>query len=48
VLRGQQYKRFMQEFMIQHPELVKYNINSMPQVPKEYVMEVTRSKPKSV
>jgi hypothetical protein len=40
VLRGQQYKRFMQEFMIQHPELVKYNINSMPQVPKEYVMEV--------
>ena len=34
-----QRQRF-QEFMIAYPELVRYNIETMPRAPKEFVMEV--------
>lgn len=34
-----QQQRF-QEFMIAHPELVRYNIETLPRAPKEFVMEV--------
>lgn len=40
VLRNKRYELFMQDFMIARPDLVPYNIADMPQVPKEYVVEV--------
>lgn len=40
VLRNHRYELFMQDFMMARPDLVRYNIADMPQVPKEYVVEV--------
>lgn len=40
ILRNQRYEVFVQDFMISHPELVRYNLATMPRAPKEYVMEV--------
>ncbi len=40
ILRNQRYEVFVQDFMMAHPELVRYNLATMPRAPKEYVMEV--------
>lgn len=39
-VRDARRARMEQDFMISHPELVRYNIASMPRPPKEFVMEV--------
>ncbi len=40
VYRDTRNNVFAQDFMIAHPELVRYNIESMPRPPKEFRMEV--------
>jgi len=36
----------MQKFMVEHPELVRYNLASMPRPPKEFHMEADPSQAK--
>jgi hypothetical protein len=38
--RDRRSQVFQQQFMIDHPELVRYNINNMPRPPKEFRMDV--------
>lgn len=40
VIRDKRQQMRFQRFMIDHPELVPYHIDSMPRAPKEFVMEV--------
>lgn len=40
VIRDQRRRNRIQQFMMAHPELVRYNLESMPRAPKEFVMEV--------
>lgn len=46
VYRDNRNRVFMQRFMISHPELVRYNLASMPRPPKEFHMEVDPSQAK--
>ncbi len=46
VYRDTRNNVFAQDFMIAHPELVRYNIESMPRPPKEFRMEVDPSQAK--
>lgn len=46
IYRDNRKRVFMQRFMIEHPELVRYNIESMPRPPKEFHMEVDPSQAK--
>lgn len=46
VYRDTRNSVFMQRFMIDHPELVRYNLASMPRPPKEFHMEVDPSQAK--
>ena len=40
------YRNFLQRFMIDNPQLVRYNLATMPRPPKEFVMEVDPSQAK--
>jgi len=40
VMRDARRNRFEQNFMIAYPELIRYNLASMPRPPKQFVMEV--------
>ena len=43
VIRDRRQQLRFQRFMIDHPELVPYNLESMPRAPKEFVMTVDPS-----
>lgn len=43
VIRDRRQQLRFQRFMIEHPELVPYNLESMPRAPKEFVMTVDPS-----
>lgn len=44
--QGERYRNFIQRFMIDNPQLVRYNLATMPRPPKEFVMEVDPSQAK--
>lgn len=46
VYRDNRNRVFMQKFMVEHPELVRYNLASMPRPPKEFHMEADPSQAK--
>ena len=46
VYRDNRNNVFIQRFMVEHPELVRYNLASMPRPPKEFHMEADPSQAK--